>query len=276
MDMEAGRGYIELDLNNNPDEISEALMASMVQRDRFMDADLAAGDLLVMSHFAAALLHRISQRALERDEIIDFVERNRTALEQSQWIASLISTLGEVTGHVEKGTDHHVVMRDLVDTLINLQRALEGHPGEIDVISNRLLYLCMALGMKMESGDLTYNEAVHQWLDREFIKKLMSRTALMYMLADHLKHAARLDDSRTGHVMFVAECALLVDETVSLRAAANLLAGLPPPADGACWLDLQRRIGERLRNHRLWSADDEQSYARAVSRFAEEVPDDDL
>jgi hypothetical protein len=261
--------YVRVELSKSPDEISEAILAGMVREDHLTGARLSTDGARALPLFMAALINRIPQRSLERDEIIQFVEANRSVLERTHWIADLISSL-------QDADMQDAMVRSLLHTLTPMQYVLDGRPQDIDVISNRLLYLCVALEMKINARHLSHKEAVDGWLDRESTKKLMSRTALTFMLKDYLENMDELEESRTGYVMLMAECAMLVNQSAALQMAAILLRSLPPPADPVCWLDLRQRIGRRLRNEGHWDKADEESLMRAVSRFADPVPDDDL
>lgn len=268
--------YVSISLDESPDDIAEVLFRGMLPRDGLFEVDLSAGDQEAMTRFGAALIARVLQRSLERDEIIRFVEENRQVLERTGWLTEL-SMMFEALNAVDvDDAPRGQLPQALLDVLRQFQHALSGNPERIEVISNRLLYLCVALDMKIRAGHLGHTEAVKYWLDRPQVRQLMSPPALQFLLGDYIRHMDELNEDRAGYVCLVAECALLVDEPVSQRLGATLLRGLRPPLDAVNWLDVRRRLGRRLQQHGQWDQSDEQALRKAVQRFAERVPDHDL
>jgi len=270
--MDPSDQYVSVELSKSPDEIASVLFGSMLPSDPLAKLDLRAaiGDR-GLAMLMAALIRRLPQRSLERDEVVAFVERNRAALRREGWLDFLIDKLPAV-----QSDDKGAALIDAIrDTAVQMRHALLGRPQDIEVISNRLLYLCIALDMKLGHDGFTHEKAV-AYLRRPENRELMSAKAVMFMFADYYRHMDEIDEPRTGYVMLITECALLAGVDDALTMATILLRGLPPPVDTAAWLDLRHRLAERLRSSGAWTVDDESSLARAVARFTDEVPDDDL
>ncbi|MFC6063921.1 hypothetical protein [Streptomyces ochraceiscleroticus] len=270
--MDPSDQYVSVELSKSPDEIANVLFGSMLPDDPLARLDLrAATGERGLALFMAALVHRLPQRSLERDEIVAFVERNRATLQHEGWLEFLIDKLP-----AGRSNDEGAPLLDAIrDAAVQMRHALRGRPQDINVISNRLLYLCIALDMKLGDDGFTYETAV-AYLRRSQTQALMSDAAVMFMFADYYRNMDEIDEPRTGHVMLLTECALLADANGALLMAKVLLRGLPPPVDTAAWLDVRRRLAARLRSSGSWTAEDESSLARAVGRFTDEVPDDDL
>ncbi|MEU9919646.1 hypothetical protein [Streptomyces sp. NPDC051001] len=270
--MDPSDQYVSVELSKSPDEIANVFFGSMLPYDPLARLDLrgATGER-GLALLMAALVHRLSQRSLERDEIVAFVEHNRVTLQRERWLEFLIDKLP-----AGRSNDKDAPLLDATrDAAVQMRHALRGRPQDIDVISNRLLYLCIALDMKLGHDGFTYQTAVGH-LFRPQTQALMSDAAVMYLFADYYRNMDEIDEPRTGYVMLLTECALLADTNSALVMAKILLRGLPPPGDTASWLDVRHRLAARLRSSGSWTAEDESWLARAVGRFADEVPDDDL
>jgi len=267
--------YVSVELDKSPDEIANALFNGMLTDDPLVSVDLrsATGEE-GLALFMAILVRRLAQRSLERDEVVAFVEENRAILEREGWIRFLLDKLPEVDADDE--ADGAAMMRTMRDAATQMQLALDHRPDDIQVISNRLLYLCIALAMKLGRGDLTHEAAVSGYLARPTTRALMSKKAVLFMLSDYLRNMDDIDEPDSSYVMLVAECALFTDDVSSIAVAATLLRDLPPPVGAAPWLDLRQRLAARLRSCGLWNADHEASLAKAINRFADVVADDDL
>lgn len=267
--------YVSVELDKSPDEIANALFNSMLTDDPLASVNLrsATGEE-GMALFMAALVRRLVQRSLERDEVIAFVEGNRAVLEREGWIGFLLDNLPEVDEDDE--ADGVAMIRTMRDAAAQMQLALAHRPQDIQVVSNRLLYLCIALAMKIRHGDLTHEAAVRGYLARPSTRALMSEKAVLFLLSDYLRNMDDIDEPDSSYVMLVAECALFTDDISSIAVAATLLRHLPPPAGATSWLNLRQRLATRLRSCGRWNADDEASLAKAINRFAEVVTDDDL
>src|SRR5262249_14521492 len=130
--------------------------------------------------FLEALVRRRLQASLERSEIIAFVERNRQPLEQSGML-DLVADLASL--QAEDDDEDKAVWAWFGEAIKQMQLVLDGHPESVDVVSSRLLWLCVALSYHVDSGRLSHSDAVG-WLELPHNRERMTRHAVMYLLRD--------------------------------------------------------------------------------------------
>jgi hypothetical protein len=258
--------YITVSLDDDPNVVAQTMFDAMLPADPLDGTDPSGEGWW---DFIANLMLRIQRRALERDEIITIVERHRAAFEANGMITEFANALESVPD------DDQGAKSTLLMTLRNMEHALNHRLDRIDAFSNRLLYLCIALDMKIRSGRLSHDEAVRGWLDLPATRELMSPLTIRRLVVDYEQVMSRADDDRPTYVMLLAECALLASDTSAVHGFSALLGAIPPPEDHASWLGLRRRLAAHLAAHGR-AGDHDDSLARAERRFQDQIDDDDL
>jgi hypothetical protein len=252
-------------LKGSPEETADELIAPSLPRIFLDQIDLRSAEgphLLVES-----LSRRRFEASVERAELIGFVERNRAVLENTGVLDSFVDMAEPAIGSDRRGW---------LDNLIDqMKRVLDGHPERVDLISSRLLWLCVALGYYVSGGRLDHAAAV-EVLRRPHNRERITHAAVMYLLIDYIDNMDKLDEQRPEYALLLAECALLADDKTCMNTAAGLLHCVPPGADTAALLTVWHQLRRRLAAAGAWTADHQAALDRIVARFDSGVPDDDF
>lgn len=215
------------------------------------------------------LVRRYHQASFECDEIEGFVARNKAYLRRT----GLLDRLAEAVARAAKDEGARVWM---LGALQQMRHVLDGHPERLDMMSSRLLWLCLALDNHVTAGIYRHDEVVG-WLRRDTTRRRMTPRAVQFLAADYYRNMDTLPEPRTEYVMIVSECAMLAENEVAMVMVAVLLRDLPPPLEGvSVWLDVRHRLRSRLQPLGKWGEEDETALQRAVSRFFPSIPDDDF
>lgn len=215
------------------------------------------------------LARRYYQASLECDEIEQFVNRNKAYLRRT----ALLDRLAEA---FSRGMEDENQRAWTLYALHQMQHVLDGHPERLDMMSSRLLWLCLALDNHV-SARIYSHEQVVVWLRRGTTRRRMTPRAVRFLATDYYRNADTLPEPRTEYVMIIAECAMLAADEKAMTMAAALLRSLPPPPDGGeAWLDVRHRLRSLLLPRGAWALEDEAALRRAESRFSPLVDDDDL
>lgn len=260
-----GTHIIQVALDGSPEEVAEALIADTLPEVFLHEVDLSGPTgWFVLSK---VLFMRRYQASVEHDEIIAFVNRNRTYLEDG--------VLFEVVRTVADKAQDDELTSWIVDLVEQMRLVLDGRPEQVDVMSSRLLWLCLALDNLLHTGRLTFDDARLVLAKPEHAAR-MSSSAVGYLFADYLHHMDDLDSPRVPYIMVITECAVLAGLTSLQVVGAILLGSLPPPEDPTPWIEQRRGLRTSLRAANRWSDEMEQSLTRALSRFTEHIDDDDF
>lgn len=252
-------------LDGDPEEVAEAFI-----RDSLPDVFLSEIDLSTpagMLQLLTQLPGRYYKAAVEVDELVAFVDRNRAVLGDG--------TLLEGIARVAEEQADEELTPWLVGLVEQMRRVLDGRPDDVDVVSSKLLWLCVALDSQLHAGQITFAEA-QDVLARPHNARRMSRAAVGYLFRDYVANMDELDSPRTDYVMVITECALMSGLLDWQALGARLLGGLPPPDDATAWIAQRRRLRTSLQRAGRWDDALEESLARASTRFGRPVDDDDL
>jgi len=252
-------------LDGTPEETAEALIADSLPQVFLDQIDLTSADGPRL--FAVSLVRRRYEASLERAEVIAFVERNRPVLERMEFLDSVLGMLKRAA----RNDGDRAWFGDVID---QMKHVLDGHPEQVDLVSSRLLWLCIALDSHVSSGRLDHAAAI-RWLLRPHNRERITPRAVLYLLRDYVDNADDLDELRSEYVLLMAECALLTDDKNCMVIAAVLLRNVPPVADSSAWLTTWHRLRQRLVGAGSWSAEDQAALDRTTARFDTEIPDDD-
>ena len=253
-------------LKNSPEETAEDLIAPSLPRLFLDQIDLRSADGPGL--FVEALSRRRFEASVERAEVIGFVERNRAVLERT----GLLDSFVDMAGPAIQSDDDRTWIYNLID---QMKHVLGGHPERVDMVSSRLLWLCVALDYHVSSGLLDHAAAV-QVLRRPHNRERITRNAVMYLLGDYINSMDELDTPRSEYVLLLAECALLADDKACMGGAAVLLGNIPPVADTSAWLAVYHRLRQRLAAVGAWTAEYQAALDRIAERFDSGIPDDDF
>ncbi|MFI1183562.1 hypothetical protein ACH4UT_29015 [Streptomyces sp. NPDC020799] len=220
-------------------------------------------------HLIDCLARRYHQASLECDEIERFVNRNKTYLRRT----ALLDKLAEA---VSQRMDDEKQRAWMLHVLLQIGQVLHGHPERLDMMSSRLLWLCLALDNHVTARIYRHDQVV-AWLRRAPTRRRMTPRAVQFLAIDYHRNADTLPEPRTEYVMIISECAMLADDERAMTMAAILLRNLPPPSEGSdAWLDVRHRLRLRLSTCGAWGEEDEAALQRAVLRFSPPVADDDF
>src|SRR5262249_5697121 len=185
--------YEIIGLDGNPEEIADDLIRGSLPKTFIDEIDISTQEGL--GRFFACLMLRRNQASLEKDEIIRFVDRNRTALKGGA--LELVEKLAEVGAKVDGG---EALGRFFEYVLKQLRAALAGRPQDIDVKSDRLLWLVYALASQVSGGKLPYADALHI-LSKPEHRQRISSLSLLFMLKDFGESLGKTSEVSTEYVL---------------------------------------------------------------------------
>jgi hypothetical protein len=252
-------------LDGTPEETAEGLIADSLPQVFLDQIDLASADGPRL--FVVSLVRRRYEASLERAEVIAFVERNRQVLERTGLLDSVLGMLNRAA----QNDDDRAWFRDVI---AQMKHVLDGHPERVDLVSSRLLWLCIALDSHVSSGRLDHAAAA-RCLQRPNNCERITPKAVLYLLRDYIDSADELEGPQSEYVLLMAECALLANDQTCMNVAAVLLRNVAPTADSSAWLMTWRRLRQRLAAVGAWSTEDQAALDRTAARFDTEILDDD-
>lgn len=253
-------------LDGTPEDTANEMIADTLPTVFLDQIDLDSRDGLRL--FLPSLLRRRYQASFERAEVIGFVERNRAVLSET-------GVLDQLASMIERAMDEEAERNFYIDVIDQMRHVLDGHPESVDLISNRLLWLCVALDFHVSTGRLDHSAAV-KWLERPDNRARLSSRAVLYLFQDYLRSMDDLDDLRPEYVLLITECALLADDTLGLKCSRIFMRMMSPASDWVAWLSVWRRLKSRLEAVGAWTAEDQAALELAATRFESRVNDDDF
>lgn len=261
--------YEIIGLDGSPEEVAASLIRGSLPKTFIDEIDISTQEGL--GRFFACLMLRRNQASLEKDEIIRFVDRNRAALEGGA--LELLEKLAEVGAKVEDGEE---LANFFNYVLTQLRAALAGRPQDIDVKSDRLLWLVYALASQVSGGKLPYADAL-QILSKPEHRQRISSLSLLFMLKDFGESLGETSQVSTEYVLLIIDCALISGDVPAASAGAAIASKLPAPRDSRTLVD----VFTRARAFLATKADDvlpeiDRALARYRARFGAEIRDDDF
>jgi hypothetical protein len=253
-------------LDQDPEQLAEALIADVLP-DQPLDAIRirTAADLpdLLGYLFRRA---RAQEAAIEKEELIAFAEANRGT--------ATVELIGELERTFARFEGENALGEYFAYILANMRHAVAGDYDAINLRSDRLLWLLVALSMQLASGMLDYASA-RAIIGKPTHRRHISSAALHYQALDYVSALETPQAANTEYIMLVAECALATGDVANLELAWIALMGSPQPRDTNAWADLIERTSAVLDRHGKL---DEQraAFAAKVRHRLVRVDDDDL
>jgi len=199
-----------------------------------------------------------------------FVQRNRKALESGR--LDVLKKLAEVAPKVEGGERLGSFFEYFSDAV---SAALEGRPQDINIKSDRLLWLVYALAQQLSSAKVDFRQAIAV-LSKPQHKDRISRLSLAFMLNDYAESLNTPTQPPTEYLLLILECAVLSRDAVSAGAASSVLGRLPAPRDPAAFIEVINRARELLVSAGRNPENIDDTLKRYTGRFRRKVADDDL
>jgi hypothetical protein len=259
---------VGVSLDGEPDEVSAAMAAASAPR-KLSDVRLTRDD--AAAELIAYLLVRWGNASVEKEEIAAFTQANRSTLDREtlSQVDSVIARAGSAD------SDFAVFAGSVVEAI---RMYLSGRGDDVELPSDRLLWLCLALASQVAREALTHQEA-RQYLERPHNRRRIDRMSLGYMINDAIEsegEAPAFAKFATEYAMLIAEGSLLLDDPGFVYAAFTLLRHLPPPADPPAWVEVVGRCARRLAAADMVGADESAFIQRVATRFGARRADDDL
>lgn len=255
-------------LEGTVEEVADALLAPTLPK-TFIDEIVLSSEEALGRLFACLMLRK-HEASLEKEEIVRFVERNRTYLDAG--VLDPVEALIEAAREVE-GSETIVAFWSYFMEQVAHARA--GALNRIDIKSDRLFWLVYAAAAQLSDDAITYRDAVALFTKPENRDRISPRT-LQFMLFDYVEGIGTPHQPPIEYLLLVVECALLSDQHDAARAALSILAGLPFPRRASISADPFKRAGASLEASGAMTDDDRAVMHRLMARFQGEVTDDDL
>jgi hypothetical protein len=260
--------YSVIRLEGDAEKIAEDLIRDSLPKTQLDEIDVSNEKGL--ARLFACLMLRQSQASLEKDEIIRFVQRNHKALQAGA--LDLLTKLAEVGSKVEGGEKLGRYFQYFGEAV---SAAIKGQPQDINLKSDRLLWLVYALAQQLSTGKLSYRKA-QATLSKSQHKDRISQLSLIFMLQDYAESINTANQTPTEYVLLILECAILSGDAASADAASSVLGGLPAPRDPAALVEVMGRARKLLVETGRSPASIDETVGRYAGRFDKKVADDDL
>jgi hypothetical protein len=254
-------------LDQDPESVADQLIADTLPETFLDEIDVGRAD--GMASFVLVLVSRQHQASIERDELIGFVERNRQILHAGGFLDAIFAAVGNAT------TDERVVsyVRSTID---QMRLVLDGHPESVDVVSDRLLWLCVALGMAVERTSFEEADVAHVLSKPQHNQRITPR-AVQYLAFDLLRTYEKGEAPVTAeYTMVVAVCAIMAADLVSLVTSFAMLMALSPASDVIGWSRVVEDTAAAIAAQRPLTSEQEEFLRRVRSRHAPGISDDDF
>jgi hypothetical protein len=252
-----------------PDDVAANLIAPN-SPSKFLD-DFILDDANSVAELFVNLMKRMGKASIEKDEMIRFVERNRTKL-LSQVVA-LLRAASEAAEETDKsGTESTRAYFSYV--LENIELAANGKHDRMDMRSDRLFWLVYALAHQLDSGSIDWDQA-RELLRRPATAQRISEHQLIYMIHDWAEALDSPQQAPTTLLMLVCECAMIGGSSAALRGAATIVAKHLVLRHRAATIDLLTRAGAWL-SARGDDAADIKAAAQALEKKGRPIGDDEF
>lgn len=224
-----------------------------------------------LAQLMSCLLLRRSQTTLEKDEIIRFVEHNRQALESG--MLEPLDQLMEILKQQKEGEGISIMYNYFKD---NTTKALHGQYEEMNMLSDKLLWLIYALSIKVLNKSITYQEALEK-LNKEENKNRISNSAILYMTKDLTEQIGAYNEVNKEMGMLILESALIIKDPIAAKTASILVTSDDNlPVNIVSLLDLLNRCRSFLETHNQDTEKIVKYQTKLITRFKTEIDDDDL
>ncbi len=266
-DQEAG-AYTSISLDGDPEQLAEALIRGSLPKTQLDEIDIR--DQAGLARLFACLMLRRNQASLEKDEIIRFVDRNHAPLKSGA--LDLLQKFSEAGTHVEGGEGLSQFL-DYFATAVSA--ALEGHPENIDVKSDRFLWLLYALGHQLAHGAIDYSRAVSIIRNPQNTNRI-SPLSLVFMLKDYAESLDTPNQPPVEYLLLILECALISRNVAAANVTIGILSKSPAPRDSASFIELMVRTQEFAKSSKIDTAEIDECLELYRSRFRGEIAEDDF
>lgn len=270
--MEEEREFIMIDVTDDPERMAEELIADSLPKTLLSEIDISAESGL--SRLLVYLVRRRHQAAIEKEEILAFVEQNCQAISNGALQPLQKLALDEVKV-VAKETGVEDIISYMEYFLENVNHLIRGHPELVDVKSDRLLWLIYALGLSLANKKTTYEKAL-SIINKPKYKQCISPLTLDYIIHDYIEGYHSPQEVCVECWMLLLDCALMIDREPVILAGSVLLSGFTPPLDVTNWLAVLKRCYSWIIRNGKEAPELEQNIRRIESRFNNRVSEDDF
>ncbi len=274
--MREDQNWAIVPISGDPEAMAKMLIQDSLPR-KFLDEVDISNDQGV-EELLGRLMQRQYQASLEKDEIIRFTKRNERPLKDGvlKQIADTSHFLAFKQFEEEEGGKNPLAFFKFIDYfLTQVQRALAGNPDEIDVKSDRLLWLIHALGLSVSDSYISYAEGL-RILNKQEHRERISHSSIVFFIRVFLDNIEAPEQPTTEYLMFVIECALIAGNRGGVATGLLFLGHLNPPKEIDSWLDLLNRANGFLEESGGVPSESKAFIQRAFSRFRREVDEDDF
>lgn len=252
-------------LKGDPDDIAAQLLKPQLPS-KMLDAisirtDTGIAELLMH------LVQRMGRASIEKDEMLRFVERNRSVLDSSK--LQILGDFAQAAAATDRKFGEYFKYFDE-----NLKLAVVGRAAQMDMRSDKLFWLIFVLAHQVDSGYIAYDAALRK-LSRPDVKARISEHQLVYMVHDYAQGLGTVHEPPREMLLLIGECGLLGQFPRVVQIVAMLLAKHPVERRRTECIGFLTRSTEYLRANGKEADEirDAVSNMRSQDRV---VPDDDF
>jgi hypothetical protein len=210
-----GGDYEVIPADGTPEELADALIRSSLPRVFFDQIDL--GTEIGLGQLLAMFVSRPGNASLEKDEIVRFVERNRSQM--PEFFGKLLPQFKKAAAAT--GEERLTKFIEYFGTQAHY--AYSNTPEKINIKSGRLLWLIYALAGQVDSGTLSYESAL-DYLQKPMHYDRISELTLGFKLYDYADSLDKPSRPSLVYLMLIGEAGRIKNIAGPAAAAFHVVA----------------------------------------------------
>jgi hypothetical protein len=218
----------------------------------------------------ARFMIREGKASTEKDELIAFVERNRSSI--PPFVENVLQPFLELMDSDPQAAAMAAVARYFCE---QVELAYQGDVDAIQTRSDRTFWLMFVLGAKLGSGGLSYVDAV-AYLRKPVHRARITRTALQFMVHDFVESIGEPNQPATEMLMLIGEAACLAGEIDVVKRALLVVLKLGTARDSKNLMTYVRRQQEWLTTHGQLDPHFQDPISRITGRYGSRVAPEDF
>jgi hypothetical protein len=260
--------YQTVEIGDDPEEAALNILAPNLPKTRLDEIDISseAGQAAAIARIMAV---NYGKAAVEKDEIIGFVQKNKKHL--VFFINNVLQPLIEIMPMVYGDA----LSKYTVRILEGLKYADEGKYEKINVQSDKLIWLIYVLAMKLEDGKMNYDEAL-SYLQKPQNKERISLQTLLFMLNDYLALWDKPNRPALEYLMLMSEAARMINEPPMASASFSVVVKVGEVNTPANLLRFIENLQPFLSHLNKITEEDLASIKRIRNRYVREIDPTDF
>jgi|GEM_PF-5850103 len=261
--------YSVISLDGDPEAVAEDLIRDSLPKTFFNEIDISTDE--GFSQLIACLMLRMHQCSMEKDEIIEFTQKNKLILKER--LIPLEEMIKVMKTMNDPGAADMIFFFSYFFEQVNY--CLAGKEHLVNIKSDRLLWLLYALASQLASRKISYKKAL-DILSKPIHRNRISLLSIQFMLKDFAESIGTPNTPHTEYLMLVTECGLKINDANAVSAVTAILPKLQLPVQREALQDLLQRSIVFLKTKNKPIIEAESFLSNLHKRFDNKISDDDL